>query len=57
MSGPLRGRGSRVSRRWWEQDGLDWEGSKNRAAAAAESDIEEAIYKEEGMPLDTTTGQ
>ena len=22
MSGPLRGRGARVSRRWWEQDGL-----------------------------------
>ena len=47
--------GARVSRRWWEQDGLDLEGEKKRAAA--ESDGEEAIIEEEGMPLETTTGQ
>ena len=46
-----------MSRRWWEQDGLDMEGTKKRAAAAAESDGEEAIGEEEGMPLETTTVQ
>ena len=33
----------RVSRRWWEQDGLNLEGAKKRAVAAAESDVEETI--------------
>ena len=28
--------GAKVSQRWWEQAGLDWEGAKKRAAAAAE---------------------
>ena len=35
--------GARMSRQWWEQDGLYLEGAKNRAAAAAESGGEEAI--------------
>ena len=38
-----------MSRRWWEQDGLDMEGTKKRAAAAAESDREEKIGEEEGI--------
>ena len=41
--------GAWVSWRRWEQEGLDLEGEKKRAAA--ESDGEEAIGKEEGMPL------
>ena len=41
--------GAWVYRRWWEQDGLDLEGVKKRAEA--ESDREEAINKEEGMPM------
>ena len=45
--------GARVSQRWWEQDGLDLEGAKNRAAA--ESDREDTICKEDGIPLETTT--
>ena len=49
--------GVRVSWRWWEQDGLDLEGVKKRAAAAAESGGEKTIGKEEGMPLETTTGR
>ena len=36
--------GARVSWRWWEQEGLDLEGVKERAAA--ESEIEEAQCKE-----------
>ena len=47
----------RVSWRWWEQDGLDLGGAKKKAAAAAESDVEEAIGEEEIMALETTTGQ
>ena len=43
--------GVRVSRRWWEQYGLYLEGAKKREAAAAESDREETICEEEGMPL------
>ena len=42
-----------MSRWWWEQDGLDLEGEKKREAA--ESDGEEAISKEEEMPLETKT--
>ena len=45
--------GAWVYRRWWKHDGLYLEGAKKRAAA--ESKIEEAISKEEGMPLETTT--
>ena len=48
--------GARVFRRWWVQDGLDWEGEK-RAVAAAELDGEETIVKKEGMPLETTAGR
>ena len=47
--------GAWVSRRWWEQDGLDLEGAKKRAAA--ELDGEESISKEGVMPLETTTGR
>ena len=47
--------GAWVSLRWWEQDGLDLEGGKNRTSE--ESDGEEAISEEEGMPLGTTTGR
>ena len=43
-----------MSRRWWEQDGLDLEGTKKRVAA--ESDGEEEISEEEGMYLEMTTG-
>ena len=49
--------GARVSQQWWEQDGLNLEGAKKKAAAAAESDIEEAIGEEEGMPLRKKIGQ
>ena len=34
-----------------------WRGGNNRAAAAEESDGEEAIGKEEGIPLETTTSR
>ena len=44
--------GERVSRRWWEQAGLDFEGAKKReTSAAAESDGEETIGEEERMPI------
>ena len=44
--------GARVSQRWWEQDGLDLEGTKKQLEAeAAESYREETIGEEEGMPL------
>ena len=46
-----------MSRKWWEKGGLDLEGAKKMSAAAAESDREEVIGKEEVMPLETTTGQ
>ena len=49
--------GARVSWRWWDQDGLNLEGAKKRAEVAAESDGEEMIVEEEGMPLETTTGR
>ena len=49
--------GARVYRRWWEQDGLDLEGAKNREAAAAESNGEETIDEEEVMPLEKTIGR
>ena len=29
--------GARVSRRWWEQTGIDWKGARERAEVAAES--------------------
>ena len=41
--------------RWWEQDGLDLEEAKKRAAE--EYAREETIIKEEGMTLETTTGR
>ena len=47
--------GGWVSWQWWEQDGLDLEGTKKRAAY--ESGREEAIREVEGMPLETTTGR
>ena len=37
----------------WEQEGLDLESAKKRAVA--ESDREEAIIKEGGIPLETKT--
>ena len=44
---------ARVSWRWWEQAGLDLEGAKKRAAAAvADSDREESMGEEEGIPLE-----
>ena len=49
--------GVRMYRRWWEQEGLELEGKKKREAAAAESDGEETIGEEDGMPLETTTGR
>ena len=49
--------GGRVPWRWWEQEVLDLEGVNNRKATAAESDGEEIIGKEEGMPLETATGR
>ena len=45
--------GERLSRRWWEQADLDLEGGNKRVAeAAADSDVEESIGEEEGMPLE-----
>ena len=49
--------GAKVSQRWWEQYGLDLEGVKKKAAAAAESYGEEMIGEEKGMPLEMTTGR
>ena len=43
--------GARVSKRWWERAGLDFEGSKKREAAA-ELDGSESIGEEEGMSLE-----
>ena len=40
----------RVFRRLWEQDSLDLEEEKKRSAEAAESNREEAIDEEDGMP-------
>ena len=48
--------GKRVSRLWWEQKGLYFEGVKKRAAEAVESGGEEVIGEEKGMPLEMTTG-
>ena len=44
-----------MSWRWWEQDGLYLEGENNRAET--ELEVEEEINKEEGMPLEKTTGR
>ena len=43
-----------MSRQWWEQDGLDLEGTKE--ISAAESDGEEAQSEEEGLSQGETTG-
>ena len=51
----VRRLGARVSCQWWEQNGLDLEEAKKRAAV--ESDGEETISKEEGMTLERTTNQ
>ena len=48
-----RSPGVRVSRRWWEKEGIDFEGAKKRAAVSAELDREETIGKEKGIPLET----
>ena len=46
-----------MSRRWWEQAGLDLEGEKKRgAAAAAEWGGGYLIGEEEGMPLESYMG-
>ena len=47
--------GERVSQRWWEQDGLDLEGTDKMSAE--EYDGEEAIGEEEETPLEMTTGR
>ena len=44
-----------VSRRWWEEYGLDLEGEKE--ISAADSDGEEAQSKEEGLAQEDTTGR
>ena len=49
-----RSPGAWVSQQWWDQDGLDLEGAKERAAA--ELDVEEAQSKEEGLAQEETTG-
>ena len=51
--------GTRVSRRWWEQENLDLEGAKKKAAAAAaaELDREEIIGKGEVIPPAITTSR
>ena len=54
---PAQRPGARVSWRWWEQDGLDLEETKKKASSAAESDREETIGEEEGMPIETTIGR
>ena len=47
--------GAWVSRQWWEQESLDLERAKERAAA--ESEGEEDQYEEEGMAQEETTGR
>ena len=49
--------GVRVSRRWWEKEGIELEGANKRTVAAAGSDVEDTIGKEEVIPLETTTGR
>ena len=49
--------GVRVSRRLWELDSLDLEGSKKRSAAAVALDVGETIGEEEGITIETTTVQ
>ena len=45
--------GVRVSRRWWEQAGLELEWVKESVSeAASDLDREEPIGEEEGMPLE-----
>ena len=50
----VRRPGAWLSWWWWEQEGLDLEGAKERAAA--KSDIEEAQYKE-GAAQEETPGR
>ena len=40
--------GARVSRRWWEQTGIDWKGAQERVetAASAEPGTKEVTYSE-----------
>ena len=41
MRGPNKEGGARVSRRWWDQKGIDWETAKKRAEETnSESEIE-----------------
>ena len=47
--------GAWVSRRWWEQERLELEGDKVRAAAELEG--EELQYKEDIMAQEETTGR
>ena len=47
--------GAWVSWQWWDQDGLDLEGAKERAAA--ESDREEAQSEEEGLAQEEMMGR
>ena len=56
FEGSSRRTGVWVSLRWWEQGGLDLgRGAKKRALA--ESDGEEAIRKDDGIPLEKITGR
>ena len=48
----VRRPGAWVSLKWWEQDGIDLEGERERAAAA--SDGEEEKYGEEAVQEETT---
>ena len=48
---------ARVSRRWWEQDGLNLEETKKRAVTSVELDGEETIGKEERITIETKTGR
>ena len=45
--------GARVSRRWWDQNGLDWETAKARVA---ETDSESEIETEEEEARSTSSG-
>ena len=49
VSGPRRGAGARVSRRWWDQEGIDLKAEKERAAEAL------ATYSEPEAEVETET--
>ena len=50
MNRPHRGGGARVSRRWWDQKGIDWKTAKERATetdSESESEMESEVEVEE----------